>query len=127
MKKTEIDKIPAGPELDTLVAENVMGWREVRRQSKNGERDIYVGKKQDKLGRWRSAEVRPYSTDPNESMAIESRMKELGLSKKYLMQLSQITEATRMPADWATPAQRCRAALKAMRTPLRLVRKPGRD
>lgn len=28
MKPTNIDKIPAGPELDALVAVTVMGWKE---------------------------------------------------------------------------------------------------
>ena len=66
MKTINIDKIPPGPELDALVAEKVMGWKNVYRHgtAKDDEHDHYVGRKQDKIGRWRLAAVRPYSTDP---------------------------------------------------------------
>lgn len=125
MKPANIDKIPRGPDLDALVAQQVMGWKNVRRHStgKDGKRDGYVGRKQDKLGRWRLAEVRPYSIDPVESAAIEARMKELGLLPKYLNELGKIANAKGVPAGWATPDQRCRAAIKTVRTPLRLVRR----
>ena len=103
MKPANIDKIPPGPELDALVVEEVMGWENVRRHStrKDGKRDGYVGRKQDKLGRWRLVEVRRYSTDPVESAAIEARMKELGLLQKYLNELGKIANAKGVPAGWA--------------------------
>ncbi len=52
MKTTNIDKIPPGRELDALVAENVMGWKNVHRHGtgKDGKDDSYTGRKQDKLG-----------------------------------------------------------------------------
>ncbi len=78
---------------------------------------------QDKLGRWRLAEVPPYSTDPRESSAVEARIKELGLLKKYLKKLNNIAHAKNLPAEWASPDQRCRAAIRAVRTPLRLIRR----
>lgn len=82
MKTTDIDKIPPGPELDALVAQKVMGWKNVHRHGagKDGKGDGYTGRKQDKLGRWRLAEVRRHSIKPVESSASEARMKELGLS-----------------------------------------------
>ena len=122
MKKADIDKIAPGFELDALVAEKVMGWKNIHRHgAKDGKGDAYSGKKQDKLGRWRLAEVRRYSTDPVESAAIEARMNELGLLQKYLNELGKISHSKGMPAEWATPDQRCRAAIKTVRTPLRLV------
>jgi hypothetical protein len=115
MKTTNVDKIPPGPELDALVAEKVMGWKNVHRHgttSGGGKGDGYTGRKQDKLGRWRLAEVRLYSTNPVESAAIEARMKELGLLQKYLNELGKVAHAKGVPAEWATADQRCRAAIK---------------
>jgi hypothetical protein len=121
MKTTNIDKMPPGPELDALVAEEVMGWQNVHRKDAKGEAN--VGKKQDKLGRWRSAKVWSYSTNPVEASAIDARMEELGLLAKYLYEVGRIAHAKGMPAEWATSEQRCRAALKAVRKPLRLIRR----
>jgi hypothetical protein len=125
MRTTNIDKIPPRPELDALVAEKVMGWKNVHRHgpSKGGKADGYTGRKQDKLGRWRLAAVPPYSTDPVESAAIEAKMKELGLLQKYLNEVGRIAHAKGVPAEWATADQRCRAAIKTVRTPLRLIRR----
>jgi hypothetical protein len=43
-----------------------MGSKSVERLDigKGGKRDQYAGKKPDKLGRWHSADVRHYSTNP---------------------------------------------------------------
>jgi hypothetical protein len=62
--KLSIDRLEAGRELDALVAQNVMGWKNVHREDigRGGKRDQYRGTKPDKLGRWRSADVRHYST-----------------------------------------------------------------
>ena len=83
---------------------------------------MYTGRKRDRAGRWRLAEVRRYSTDSFESAAVEARTKELGILPKYLNELKKIAHADGIPADWASPEQRCRAAIKSVRTPLRLVR-----
>ncbi|HEX9144871.1 MAG TPA: hypothetical protein VGA09_11400 [Candidatus Binatia bacterium] len=127
MKTTNIDKIPPGPELDALVVEKVMGWKNVHRHgaSKDGKGDGHTGRKPDKLGRWRLAEVPPYSTNPVESAAIEARMKELGLLQKYLSEVGKIAHAKGVPAEWATADQRCRAAIRTVRTPLRLIHRLG--
>ena len=51
--KRNTDKLEAGRGLDTLVAQNVMGWRSVQRLDigKDGKRNQYRGKKPDKLSR----------------------------------------------------------------------------
>ena len=73
-----------------------------------------VGKKQDKAGRWRLAKVPYYSTNPIHAYSVENRMKQLGRMDHYLRELSRLTRATSIPSFWATPEQRCRAAIKAV-------------
>jgi hypothetical protein len=109
MAQMAIDKIPPGPKLDALTAEKVFGWRNVHQHD-----GCLVGKKGDKLGRWRSAKVPNFSTNPLDSYSVEQRMKQLGRSEKYLRELSELTSAKNVPPEWATPDQRCRAAIKAM-------------
>ena len=107
----ESTKVPPGPELDTLTAENVFGWKYVHKHD-----GALVGKKQDKAGRWRSANVPSYPRrTPVDAYSIDERMKQLGSSEKYLRELSRLTRANRIPADWATPEQRAKAALKVAR------------
>jgi hypothetical protein len=77
-------------------------------------KDRFVGKKQDKAGHWRSAKVPYYSTNPVHAYSIEDRMKELGRLEQYLKELYRITRVKNIPPDWATPHQRCRAAIKAV-------------
>ena|SRR5215510_8633618 len=103
-------KIPSGPQLDILTAQRVFGWKNIHQHG--GE---IVGKKQDKAGRWRSARVPSFSTDPVLAYAIDDRMKQLGRSDRYQKELAKITRAKNLPPDWATPEQRARAALKAVR------------
>jgi hypothetical protein len=110
MAKKAPDKVPPGAELDTLTAESVFGWKYVHKHD-----GALVGKKQDKAGRWRSAKVPSYSTNPVHAYAIDERMKQLGRGEKYLKELSRITRANDLPADWATPEQRAKAALKAVK------------
>jgi hypothetical protein len=103
------DKIPPGPELDALTAQKVFGWKNVRKHD-----GILVGKKPDKLGRWRTANVPSYSTNPVNAYAIDEHMKQLGRSDRYAKELSKITTAKKIPPGWASPDQRCRAAIKAV-------------
>jgi hypothetical protein len=107
--KKAADKIPAGPQLDILTAQKVFGWKNVHPHD-----GTLVGKKQDKAGRWRLAKVPKYSTSPSDAYSIEERMKQLGLEKKYFDQLNKLTRVSSLPPDWASPDQRCRAALKAV-------------
>jgi hypothetical protein len=104
------DKIPAGPDLDAITAQKVFGWKNVHKHDGS-----LIGKKQDRAGRWRSARVPSFSTNPVLAYAIDDRMKQLGRSDRYLKELAKITRAKNLPPEWATPDQRARAALKAVR------------
>ena len=104
-------KISAGTNLDALVAREVFGWENVRLR----EGTLY-GKRADKLGRLRTAKVPNYSTNPVDAYAIEPRMKQLGLLNGYNKELSKMTHAKSIPVEWATPEQRCRAAIKTVRS-----------
>jgi hypothetical protein len=110
MVKKASDKTPSGPQLDILTAQKVFGWKNVHQHG--GE---IVGKKQDKAGRWRSARVPSFSTNPVLAYAIDDRMKQLGRSDRYQKELAKITRTKKLPPEWATPDQRARAALKAVR------------
>lgn len=56
---------------------------------------------------------------------IEERMKQLGTFKRYTTELEKLTKSKNFPAGWASPEQRCRAALKAVtsRSSLRIVKR----
>ena len=114
MKREKTAQLPVGSELDAQIAERIMGWKEVHPQDKA--RVVFWGKKQDKAGRWRSARVPDYSTEPGLASEVEERIRELGLFERYTKELARIAQAQGLPAGWAAPAQRCRAALKAVRT-----------
>lgn len=103
-------KVPSGPELNALVAERVMGWKNVQREDGH-----YWGRKQDKAGRWRRATVRNYCENPADAYLVDERIKQLGLAKNYVKELAKITHAKKIPVEWASPDQRCRAALKVVR------------
>jgi hypothetical protein len=109
MAKKSTDKILSGSQLAIATAEKVFGWKNVHKHG--GE---LIGKKQDKLGRWRRARVPSYSSDPVHAYAIDERLKQLGRSERYLKELSKTTKAKNLPSEWATPEQRSRAALKAL-------------
>lgn len=114
VKKTP--KYLRGSTLTAAVAEKFFGWKNVRKL--NGE---LTGRKQDTVGRWRSAKVPSYSTDPAHGYAIVERMKQLGISAQYLKELAKITNANKMPLDQATPEQRSRAAIKVLHRKTRNV------
>jgi hypothetical protein len=103
------DKIPPGPKLDALIAEKVFGWKNVHKLESS-----LVGKKQDKAGHWRLAKVPYYSTNPLHALSVEDRMKQLGRLDRYQKELAKITRSKNIPSDWASPDQRCRAAIKAV-------------
>jgi hypothetical protein len=109
MAKKSPNKIPPGSELDTLTAENVFGWKYVHKHD-----GALIGKKQDKAGRWRSAKVPQYSSDPREAYAINERMKQLGRSGRYLKELSGSHASRIFPPIGPRPEQRVRAALKVL-------------
>ena len=109
MAQSAVDKIPPGPKLDALTAEKVFGWKNVHKH-----KGSLVGKRQDKAGHWRRAKVPNYSTNPLHAYDIEERVKQLGRADRYQNELSIITCSKKLPADWASPDQRCRAAIKAV-------------
>jgi hypothetical protein len=109
MAQSAVDKIPPGPQLDALTAEKVFGWKNVHKHEGS-----LVGKKQDKAGHWRRAKVPNYSTNPLHSYSVENRMKQFGRMDRYQKELSKITRSKNIPSDWASPEQRCRAAIKAV-------------
>jgi hypothetical protein len=88
--------------------QRVFGWKNVHKHD-----GALVGKKQDKARHWRTAKVPAYSTDPVNAYAIDERMKQLGRSEQYAKEHSKI--AKKIPVEWASPDQRCRAAIKAAR------------
>jgi hypothetical protein len=109
MAQSAVDKIPPGPKLDALTAEKVFGWKNVHKHD-----GALVGKRQDKAGHWRRAKVPNYSGNPLHAYAIEDRIKQLGRLDRYQKELAKITHAKDIPSDWASPEQRCRAAIKAV-------------
>jgi hypothetical protein len=109
MAQMAIDKIPPGPKLDALTAEKVFSWNSIH--AHDGE--LY-GKRQDKAGHWRLGKVPAYSTNFLNAYSIERRMEQLGRLHRYLRQLFRITHANNILSDWASPDQRCRAAIKAV-------------
>ena len=99
----------SGSELTATTAEQVFGWKNVHEDDGK-----LIGKKQDKLDRWRLANVPDYSTDPTQAHAIDERMKQLGRGALYDKELARITKAAGLPTGWATPDQRSRAAVKVV-------------
>ena len=95
-------------ELTIAVAERVFGWRNVHEHQ--GE---LIGKRQDKLGRWRFARIPDYANDPKQAHAVEERMRQIGRFDAYAKELSRLTKAKGLPLEWATPEQRGQAALNA--------------
>ena len=115
MAQLNVDKLPAGHELDAVTAERVFGWIDIERREHQP-----WGKRKDKAGRWRLARVPDYSTDPTYADDLEQRMNELGLLKQYLKELARISRSEGLPTDWAPPDQRCRAAVKVIKSKKKL-------
>jgi hypothetical protein len=115
MAQLNFDKLPAGHELDALTAERVFGWKDIERREHQP-----WGKRKDKAGRWRSARVPDYSTDPTYADELEQRMNELNLVTQYRRELAKASRAKGLPTDWAPPDQRCRAAIKAIKSKRKL-------
>jgi hypothetical protein len=102
--------------LSIETAEKVFRWRDVHQHDGK-----LVGKNQDKLGRWRIAPVPDYANDPLQVIFVEQRVKRLLLLERYLRELANVTKAKNVPIGWATPQQRCKAALKVLRKGMNLA------
>jgi hypothetical protein len=100
--------------LNALVAKEVLGWKSVRRDRKSGKPDEVWAKKPDKLGRWRKTRVPNFCGDAEQIAVIENRLREIGRFALYTRELGKIAGKNSLPAGWATPDQRCRAALKVL-------------
>jgi hypothetical protein len=69
-----------------------------------------VGKKQDKLGRWRTAKVPDYANDPVQAYAIASACSSTDARREYLKELAGIIKAKNLPASGpllSSGAERC--------------------
>jgi hypothetical protein len=107
-------KAKSGPQINARVAKEVFGWKNVHRDHKNGKSDEVWAKKPDKLGRWRKAKVPNFCGDVGEIAGVENRLRQLGRFEHYTKELAKIAAKTKLPVGWATPDQRCRAALKVL-------------
>jgi hypothetical protein len=103
-------KNAAADKLTMETAEKVFGWRDVHEHDGK-----LIGKKPDKLGRWRTATVPNYAHDVVQAFAIDERMKQLGRMERYLKELARLTKAENLPLEWATPEHRSRAALTVLK------------
>ena len=119
--KKASSEIPSSEHLTKAIAEHLFGWKSVHKYQGK-----LIGKKQDKAGHWRKAKVPDYAGDQRLALTIDERMKQVGRSDRYVKELSKITQAKNLPVEWATPEQRCQAALKVNATGLRLVRSKER-
>jgi hypothetical protein len=107
-------RLGAKPELNAQVAKKILGWKNVHRDHKSGKPDEVWAKKPDKAGRWRKTQVPNFSGDIGQMPAIENRLQQLGLFELYTKELAKIALAKKLPAEWATPEQRCKAALNVV-------------
>jgi hypothetical protein len=110
----DLGKTMSDTKVNALVAKDVLGWKNVHRDRKNGKPDEVWAKKPDKLGRWRRTKVPNFCGDSEQTAAIENRLRQLGRFELYMRELAKIASKKGLPAGWATPDQRCRAALKAL-------------
>jgi hypothetical protein len=109
MALRSITNKPESSRLNAEIAETVFGWKNV--QQRDG---MLVGKKPDKLGRMRNAKVPNFVGDVTQAYMIEERMKQLGKESAYLRELEKLTKNSTLPAEWATPEQRGKAAMKVL-------------
>jgi len=63
----------------------------------------------------RRTKVPGYSTDPAQSYLIDQKMEQLGRVARYRKELSKLTNANRLPLEWATPELRAIAALRTLK------------
>ena len=108
------DRLGAKPELNAQIAKKILGWKNVHRDQKSGTPGEVLAKKPDKAGRWRQTKVPDFSGDVGTIPVIENRLQQLGLFDLYTKELAKLALAKNLPVDWATPDQRCKAALSVV-------------
>jgi len=114
MASSKVNRLGTKPELNAQVAKKILGWKNVHRDHKRGNSDEVLAKKADKAGRWRQTKVPNFSGDIGNIPIIETRLQQLGLFDLYTKELAKIALAKELPVDWATPDQRCKAALSVV-------------
>ena len=100
--------------MNARVAKEILGWKNVHRDHKNGNSDEVWAKKPDKLGRWRKTKVPNFCADIGEIPVVENRLRQLGRFERYTKELAKIAAKDKLPVGWATADQRCRAALSVI-------------
>ena len=109
---------PTNEQLTKAIAEKFCGWKSVRKYL-----GAMIGRKPDRAGHWRKAKVPNYAGDQRFAYAIDDRIKTLKMWDRYIKELTKITASKNLPPEWASPQQRCQAALKVIRARhLRVVR-----
>lgn len=120
-------EMEAGPEMDALVAEKVMGWVRISESEDvliRGQRDDYetggvivlYGNHFVVRAGGRSRKWNP-STDISAAYEMEERiyrMERVGMVARYMDCLLQVVRSSGFLLVHATPEQRCKAALLAM-------------
>lgn len=121
-EKIDIDAVGAGPELNALVAECVMGWERMV-SDEHMPRSLRWRVPWDVEGEEVQAlTVFPFSTDANRAREVEAEIARRGLSQQYVSHLVNLTHLPMMEGSrldmfkliTATPVQRCRAAYRAV-------------
>lgn len=125
IEQIDIDALPAGRELDALVMTEVMGYT----QTDSGDVWRFSSRvKESEHGSTfhRQSGTIPYSTDANRVREVEEEIERRGLTREYCKELvssildhPHIFGGGKHTFDWfpiitATPAQRCRAAYRAV-------------
>jgi hypothetical protein len=112
MTREEVLDMPAGREMDVLIAENVMGWAEIREEKYQGER-VVAGRPPSET---RLSFVPFYSTDIAAAWEVIEKFDFMKLTKSFgvkgvvwIVKMSDGTEVFENSASLAI----CRAALLA--------------
>jgi hypothetical protein len=74
-----------------------------------------IGKNRTRRDAGEQGKCRTNTNDQRHAYAIDDQMKKLGCLERYNKELLKITKAQNLPPEWATPEQRSRAALKALK------------
>lgn len=108
--------LPAGPELDSLIAERVLGWEPYW-----GHQGEYIGAKRPVTNGWRREDFRPSTTWAGMGLVVEAMEArgyrfDLGSHPWHAAFLSPSFEWERDPREKAdtAPLAICRAALTAL-------------
>ncbi len=116
IERVDIDAVPVGPELDAVVAVEVMGWTRVE-----GKKRVFWTLNKGYI----FGGLRGFSTDANAVREVEAEIERRGLMVEYIKMLISVVfngkrdETILFLDDWfqavhASAEQRCRAALRVV-------------